>query len=173
MNIETDLKNFIHNHLKTIKPLNKQAALAYWKAAVKGDDELYKKAGEMELKIRQVYSNTEDFAFLKEQKNTGRITDPLLRKQLDVLYNSYLENQVEPELLKEMVELGSEIEKKFSNFRATIDGKKVTDNKIDEILKKETDSKKREKVWQAGKQVALEVAADILKLVKLRNKAAK
>ena len=62
--------------------------------------------------------------------------DPLLARQLTVLYNGYLANQIEPDLLEQIVELGTEIEQNFSTFRATIDGQKVTDNEIKDILKR-------------------------------------
>ncbi|NIA31900.1 MAG: peptidase M3, partial [Actinobacteria bacterium] len=93
--------------------------------------------------------------------------------QLDMLYNSFLENQIEPTLLKQIVDLSSKVEKKFSNFRPAIHGKKMTNNEIDEILKKETDSSKRKDAWIASKQVGPVVADDIIQLVKLRNKAAR
>jgi len=90
-----------------------------------------------------------------------------------MLYNAYLPNQIEPGLLKELVDLGTEIEKNFSTFRGTIDGEKVTDNEIKEILKDQTDSAKRKQAWLASKQVGSAVADDIIRLVKLRNQAAK
>jgi len=89
-----------------------------------------------------------------------------------MLHNAYLGNQIDPELLKELVDLGTEIEKNFSIFRSTIEGEKVTDNEIKEILKDRTDSATREQAWLASKQVGPVVADDIIRLVKLRNRAA-
>ncbi len=106
-------------------------------------------------------------------KESGQVQDPLLARQLTVLYNAYLANQIEPNLLQQIVELGTQIEKNFSTFRGSIDGKKVTDNEIKDILKDETDSAKREKAWLASKQVGAAVAADLVRLVKLRNEAAR
>ncbi len=54
-----------------------------------------------------------------------------------------------------------------------IDGRKVTDNEIKQILKDETDSAKRQQAWLASKQVGEAVAGDIIRLVKLRNQAAR
>ena len=170
---EKQLQEFINSHVEKVKPMHKAANLAYWDAATSGKAEDYEKVSELTLKIRQVYSDPEDFAFIKQVKESGRPKDHLLARQLDMLYNAYLGNQIEPELLKEIVDLGTEIEKNFSVFRGTIDGEKVTDNQIKEILKDETDSAKRKKAWLAGKQVGEAVAADIVRLVKLRNKAAR
>jgi peptidyl-dipeptidase A len=170
---ENALKEFIAKHVEKIKPLEKQANLAWWEAAVTGDPNAYDRSSELTLQIRKVYSDAKDFAYLRELKDSGQIKDKLLARQLTVLYNSYLANQIEPELLKQIVELGTEIEKNFSTFRAAIDGRKVTDNEIKQILKSETDSAKRQQAWLASKQVGEAVAGDIVRLVKLRNQAAR
>jgi len=170
---ENRLKEFITAHVAKVKPLDKQANLAWWDAYTTGDPKAYDRNSELTLQIRQIYSNPKEFAFLKELKQSGQVKDPLLARQLTVLYNAYLANQIEPELLKQIVELGTQIEKNFSTFRGTIDGKKVTDNEIKDVLKDETDSAKREKAWLASKQVGAAVAADLVRLVKLRNEAAR
>ncbi|MDT8302384.1 MAG: M2 family metallopeptidase [Sedimentisphaerales bacterium] len=170
---EAELNEFITAHVEKIKPMSKEASLASWNAAISGKPEDYDKVSELTLKIRQVYSNPQEFAFLKDTKESGQVTDPVLARQLDVLYNNYLESQIEPGLLKKIVDLGTKIEKNFSTFRGTIEGDKVTGNEIKEILKTQTDSAKRKQAWLASKQVGVEVAEDIIRLVKLRNEAAR
>ncbi|MFQ6034766.1 MAG: M2 family metallopeptidase [Sedimentisphaerales bacterium] len=170
---ERQLQEFITAHVEKIKPLERQANLAGWKAALSGKSEDYDKASKLTFKVRQVYSNPDEFAFIKDIKDSGQIKDALLARQLDVLYNKYLANQIEPQLLKEIVELGTEIEEKFSTFRAHFEGKKVTDNEIKEILKTETNSERRKQAWLASKQVGAVVADDLIRLVKLRNQAAR
>ena len=169
---ERELEKFITTHVQKIKPLEKKANLAYWKAANTGKSEDYDKVSKLTLEIRQVYSNRQEFAFLKDLKKSGQVKDTVLARQLDVLHNAYLKNQIGPELLKEIVDLGTEIEENFNTFRGTFEGKKVTDNEIKEILKTETDSARREQAWLASKQVGAAVADDIIRLVKLRNQAA-
>ena len=169
---ETALKTFIENHVEKIEPLYKAANIAYWEAAISGADSLYDTYSKMELKIRKIYSDSTDYAFLNEMKKSGKVRNPLLARQLDVLLNTYLENQVDPDLLEAMVTLSSSIEQKFSTFRGIIDGKHVSTNEINEILKNATVTKTRKKAWLASKQVGPVVAQDIIKLVKLRNQAA-
>jgi len=170
---EKQAERFITAHLEQVKPLMIETGLASWKAANTGKSEDYDKVSELQLKIRQIYNSPEDFALVKKLKDSGRIRDIQLSRQVDCLYNRYLENQIEPELLKKIVELGTEIEKNFSTFRGTIGGEKVTNNQIREILKTETDSCKRKDAWMAGKKVGQVVAADLIELVRLRNKAAR
>ncbi len=170
---EAQLQTFIDNHLETVQPLAKQAALASWEAAVTGDPNAYDRSSEVTLQIRNIYSDPNDFKYLEGLKESGDIKDPVLARQLDVLYNAYLSNQIDAALLKQIVELSTQIEKKFSTFRGTVDGKTVTDNEIKETLKTARDSTVREKAWQASKQVAPVVASDLIRLVKLRNDAAR
>ncbi len=170
---ERKLDEFIQSHLQKVVPLSKEANLAYWSAATMGKAEDYSRYSDLELQLRRIYSNAEEFSLLKQLKESKKVKNPELARQLEVLYNSYLENQIEPELLKKIVDLGTEVEKKFSTFRGEIGGKKVTSNEIEEILKSETDSKKRQLAWLASKQVGKEVAQDLIELVKLRNEAAR
>lgn len=167
------MEEFIQTHVRKIKPMEKELNLAYWDAANSGKESDYEKVSTLTLEFRRIYSDPCDFAFIKQAKESGQVKNPLLVRQMDILYNDYLENQIEPELLKQIVELGTEIEKNFSTFRGTIDGEKVTDNQIKEILKTQTDSTKRKKAWLAGKEVGGVVAADLIRLVKLRNQAAR
>jgi peptidyl-dipeptidase A len=174
MNVkEKAFKQFLEAHVDRIKPVEKQANLAWWEAAISGDAKAYDRSSQLTLELRQIHSNPKDFALLKELRDSGQVKDKLLARQLTVLYNAYLANQIDPALLKQIVELGTEIEKKFSTFRGTLDGHKVTDNEIKEILKNEIDSAKREQAWLASKQVGQIVAEDVVRLVKLRNQAAR
>ena len=169
---EKQLQKFITSHVEKIRPMDKASNLAGWDAAISGKPEDYDKVSELTLRLRQVYTNPQEYAFLKDMKESGEVKNAKLARQLDVLHKAYLKNQIEPELLKRIVDLGTEIEKNFSTFRGTIEGKKVTDNEIKEILKTETDSARREQAWRASKQVGAMVADNIIQLVKLRNQAA-
>jgi len=170
---EKQLQKFVTAHVEKIKPMEKETNLASWDAAVTGKSEDYDKLSKLTLRLRQVYTNSQEYAFLKDMKESGEVKDAKLARQLDVLHNAYLKNQIEPELLKRIVDLGTEIEKNFSTFRGTIEGKKVTSNEIKEILKTETDSARREQTWLASKQAGAVVADDIIQLVKLRNQVAR
>ncbi len=170
---DTEMQQFVTAHVEKIKPMERQSNLAEWKAENTGADEDFDRASKLQLELRTVYTNADEFAYLKNAKDTGGVTDPQLNRQVNILYRNYLRNQIDPALLKQTVELSSEIAKKFNTFRGTLDGERVTDSKIKEILKAETDSGKRKKAWLASKQVGPAIAADVIRLVKLRNRAAR
>jgi len=166
------LERFVEAHVAKVEPLTTEANLAYWDAATTGKTQYYDRFSELQLEISRLYSNTRDFAFIKDMKESGRIKNVRLARQLDKLYYAYLPNQVPPELLEEIVALDGKIQEKYSSFRGTMDGKKVTMSDIYDILTTEKDCRKRELAWKASKQVGDVIFDDLIKLVKLRNKAA-
>jgi len=170
--VEKKFRTFVQNHVEKVEPLMKEWNLSYWNASLTGKKEDFDKTAEYELKIRTIYSDTNNFAYLKDLKESGHIKNMLLKRHLDLLYNAYLSNQIEPELLKQIVEQSTAIENKFNVFRGKVEDQELTDNEIKEILKKETDSSKRRDAWFASKQVGKEVANDLIELIKLRNQAA-
>ncbi len=167
------LERFIEFHVAKVEPLTKEANLAYWDASTTGKAEDYGRLSELQLEISRLYSDPQDFAFIRDIKESGRIKNARLARQLDKLYYAYLPNQVEPDLLKEIVGLDGKIQEKYNSFRGTMDGKKVTMSDIYIILTTEKDCRKRELAWKASKQVGNVIFADLIKLVKLRNEAAR
>ena len=170
---EIGLKLFLETHVAKIEPLSTKANLAYWDASTTGKAEDYDRVSELQLEIRRVYSNPEEFAFLKDLKKSGRVRDIKLARQLDKLYYAYLSNQIEPELLKKITDLDGKIQEKYNTYRGIIDGNEVTMSDIYTILTTEKDCRKRELAWKASKQVGDVIVNDLIELVKLRNKAAR
>ncbi|MCX7985228.1 MAG: M2 family metallopeptidase [Bacteroidetes bacterium] len=169
---ENHLKKFIEQHTTTVEPLMRALNLANWKASATGEQRYYDEQARLELELRLVYANRREFEQLKQWKETGSINDPLLQRQLTILYNSYLPNQIDTTLLRQIVEKSTAIANTFNTFRPLLDGKEVSDNEIDDILRNETNSLKRKKAWEASKLVGRAVAKDVIDLVRLRNKAA-
>ncbi|MDT8302342.1 MAG: M2 family metallopeptidase [Sedimentisphaerales bacterium] len=170
---EKQLKQFIDIHIAKIEPLSTQASLAYWDASTTGKPEDYERVNKLQLDIRQIYNNPREFAFLKDIKESGQVGNAKLVRQLDKLYYAYLRNQIEPELLKKLVDADNKVQEKYNTFRGTIDGEKVTMSDIYTILTTEKDCRKRELAWRASKQVGDAISNDLIELVKLRNTAAR
>jgi len=168
-----EFAQFLKDYEAKVIPLTKDQNLAYFTATISGKDEDYKKSADLEIQLSKIHANKEDFAKLKKFKDSNFITDPLLKRQLEVLYNKYLSNQIDEKKLEEIINLQKEIEKKFSTFRAAVDGKPLTDNELEETLKKSTDSNQLKAAWLASKEVGAAVAAEVLRLVDMRNAAAK
>jgi peptidyl-dipeptidase A len=165
-------QKFIDGHLAKMKPLDKQAGIAWWDANTSGKDEDFKRKEEAQNKIDAALADPVTFRELKAIKESGKVSDKLLARQIDVLYLLYLEKQVDPLLLREMVAKANAIEKGFNVFRAEVDGKLLTENDVRRVLKESTSSEERRKVWEASKRVGVNVEQDLIALAKLRNQAA-
>lgn len=170
---EEEFTVFLDNYMKFLEPLLINDARAYWNATASGKDEDYAEYEKYEVQYTKYHSNKAEFAKVKSFKDSGMIKDHMLARQLTYVYIDFLSNQTDPELLEQIVKLSTEIEKIFNKHRGMYQGKEVSDNELLEVLSKETDSAKRKEAWSAQKTVGKEVAPLLIKLVKLRNKAAR
>lgn len=164
------VEQFLEEQNKAVQELHINGAEASWMAATTGEEEWNQKAAEAETAYNLYFSNSERFekvkAYLEE------VVDPVQKRQLQLLYSNMVENQLSEETLTEMVQLSTELIGVFNTYRATLNGKPVSENDIRQILIKSNDLEEREQAWHASKQIAKEVEEKLLTLVKKRNAAA-
>jgi peptidyl-dipeptidase A len=171
--MEKELSAFIAKFDSIIEPLQKETNLAYWNASISGKPEDWKKSEGLSMQLAKIFADKVSFNLLKKIKESGSVTDTLLKRQLDVLYNAYLGNQVDTAKLNKVIKMQTEIEQKYSNFRTDLDGKKLSDNQVEAILKSSTKTAELQKTWEGQKAIGPVVADDVKKLVVLRNEIAK
>src|SRR5207253_7181476 len=102
-------------------------------------------------RVDEALADAARFQELKEIKKEGGIDDPILVREIDLLYLTYLEKQVDPGLLKKMTALSNKVEKAFNVYRARVDGKEMTDSEVRKVLKTSKNSERRQAVWEASK----------------------
>jgi peptidyl-dipeptidase A len=170
---EKAFRQFLLAYEAKVIPLSKEVALAAFQASISGKDEDFKRSADLQIRLNKITADPGEFARLEAFKLGGQIREPLLKRQLDIIYDSYLENQIPVSQMEAMVKLQALIEQKFNTFRAQVDGKTLTDNDIEQVLRTSSDSLKLEAAWKGSKEIGRVVAPDILQLVKLRNAAAK
>jgi peptidyl-dipeptidase A len=106
-------------------------------------------------------------ASLKEKQ---KLT-PLQVKELEaILYKAGNYTQKASNAVKERIKAETDQTTKLYGFNYTIDGKPVTTNDIDKILREEKDVSKRLKAWTASKQVGKNLKGGLIRLRDLRNK---
>ncbi|MEI6123820.1 MAG: M2 family metallopeptidase [Bacteroidota bacterium] len=172
-NAEMELKEFIKKFEAKYIPLIKESAVASWNAETSGKEADYKKSADLEFQASKIFASKEDFATLKKFKESKEIKDPILLRELDILYNAYLGEQIDSVKTKKMIDLQSKISQMFNNFRPVVGKDTLTDNQVDSILRSSTDSKLLEATWKASKKSGSNVSAKVIELVKMRNDAAK
>lgn len=164
---------FLDKFTAKLRPLDIAANRAWWDANITGKDEDFKRKEEAQNKIDAFLSDKTAFAEVKALKENGKIDDAILKRAIDVVYLAYLEKQLDAELLQKMTALSNAVEKKFSTFRAKVDGKELGDGDVRKILKSSTITERRKEVYEASKEVGKVVEPELKELVKLRNQAAK
>lgn len=167
-----EIKDFIDKHVSIVSERYSHTALSYFNAITSGKAEDFATLAQAELELEKLYTNKEDFQLIKKFKETP-IDDPLLKRQIDVLFLSYQGKQADEKTLEKIIEIQNQIEQKFSGFRAIIDWKIFTDNQIEEILSTSKDSEEVEKARIASKAIGPVVVQDVLQIVALRNETAK
>ncbi len=170
---EERLQAFITAHLEHIEPLMKSQNLADWNANATGEKKYYDELAALEFRIRTLRSSPADFAFLKTLKEKGSIQDPLLQRQLIVLFNNFARNQVDTTLLRSVTDKQSVVAMTFNTTRGTLAGVPMSDNELRKVLSGERNQTKRRAAWEALKQVSNSVAPMLIDLVKLRNQIAR
>jgi peptidyl-dipeptidase A len=165
-------KAFVARHEAEVRPLEKASSLAWWLANVSGKDADFAAKEQAQNRLDALLADRERFAQLKNIRE-GSITDPLLARQIEVLYLMYQEKQVDPALLKKITAKANAIEQAFNVYRAKVEGRELTDSEFRKILKESKNSAERRAVWEASKGVGQIVEADLKELVKLRNQVAK
>ena len=167
-----DVQRFLREENEAIARLSEQVTHAAWMVNTTGEKKWQEAEVEAERAYRRHFADRKRFEKIAELREKA-LEGSLERRQLDRLYQEALENQVPEELLDEMVRLSSELSNIFNTFRGTVDGRKVTENEVRNVLATSTDSEEREKVWRASKQIGREVEKGLIRLVKLRNEAAR
>jgi len=171
--MKEDLIDFIKKHDSIVIPLSRETNLAYWQAAITGSEEDFSKAQSLQLQMVQVYSDTQALQTLEKIKISGLVNDTLLARQLDLLYNQYLMAKADTTKLNEIVKMETKIEREFSIFRTQVNGKELTDNEVEDILRSSKDINRQKEVWMAQKRIGRVVSEDVIKLVTMRNEVAK
>jgi peptidyl-dipeptidase A len=170
--MEQRLRDFITAYENKVQPIYKQANIASWDASISGKAEDWERAEQAQLQLTELHASKEDFTILRTIREANSIIDPLLQRQLSVLYHSFLYNQADISKLKEKIRVETEVEQKYTSFRAEVQGKKISDNEIEDILKTSTDSSLLQEAWLAHKKTGSLVCDDVKRLARLRNEIA-
>ena len=83
------LKEIVNNIENEIRPLSKEAATAYWNGTITGESGYFEIYSQNSMKITSIYSDPATFATLKSIKERDNIEDPILKRELEILYNNF------------------------------------------------------------------------------------
>jgi peptidyl-dipeptidase A len=99
---------------------------------------------------------------------------PLQVRQLEtILYQAANNPQTVADLVSKRIKAETQQTEKLFGFNYTLDGKPITTNGIDEILRSEKNTGKRLNAWQASKEVGKNLKGGLIELRRLRNETVK
>jgi peptidyl-dipeptidase A len=172
-NPEAEARAFIEAHVEQVRPLAIESNLAGWDAATTGSEETIRRSAEARAALKGLYSSRDDFRRVREFLSTPGITDPLIRRQLELLDQHYTENQLSPDTIADLTFRAAELEGIFYNFRAAWEGAEHSNNELRELLSQEKDNARRQGIWEASKGIGPLIAPRLIELVRRRNEAAR
>lgn len=170
--VDADARSFVAAHTARYAALEKEACLASWDAATGGGDEALERAVRSRSECRTLYADPESARRVKAWLASGEVHDPLLHRQLVLLDHEFTRNQLPPEVISGLVAGQGELERIAYGFRAELNGERVSNNRILDVLRTERDGAARHAAWAASKQIGAQMAEPLRAWVRQRNAAA-
>ncbi len=155
-----------------LRPLEVDLARAWWEASTSASPDAERRRADADLAHRAALADGDAFRAVREARADGS-PDPLVARQLDVLHDAFVPHQVPDDVRHRLVELETTVEATYNTFRGELDGERVDDNTIIEILRTSDDAGLRQRAWEASKQIGNEVADHVRDLARVRNEAAR
>ncbi|MFQ5590442.1 MAG: M2 family metallopeptidase [Phycisphaerae bacterium] len=170
---EREFSDLYKTYLAQYEPLWKEQARAWWDASIAGTDEAFARRKAAEAALIDLHSDRVTFARLESLRKSGVITDPVLKRQLEVMYFAFLPVQADATLLKRIAEIEADVEQVFNTHRSLINGRRATENEVRAALSQTKSSQEAEAAWKGYMAVGRKIEPKLKELVRLRNRAAK
>ena len=170
---KSEVSDFLNEYNKTFTRLYYASSQASWKTntEIREGDTLNAYNSRLADEALAAFTGSVDNIekarkFLADKSNldAGQV------RQLEaVLYNAGSDPQTVAPLVKEKIKASIAQTEKLFGFNFTLDGKPVTTNDIDGILRDERDLTRRLKAWEASKEVGRDLKEGLVNLRRLRN----
>ncbi|MBS1690233.1 MAG: M2 family metallopeptidase, partial [Bacteroidetes bacterium] len=171
--VRDEAQNFLDDYTQEYVKLYTQDQLAQWisNIEIKKDDSTNTIAAQKADEALAVFTGSKDNIdkarkFLDQK---AELTEIQVKQLQYILYNAANNPQTVADLVKKRIKAENDQTQKLYGFQYTTDGKKVSTNNIDDILKNETDVSKRLAAWEASKQVGPTLKDGLVNLRNLRN----
>src|ERR1041384_3538076 len=134
------IEEFIQATTQQVKPLYKAYTLAEWETATTGTPEANQRNREAQAAYMRFWADAERYTTAKRFYESGEVKDPLVARQIKLLYLATTQNRQDEATIEKLTRLEAEVREQYYNFRAEVGGKKLSDNELEEILSKSRNS---------------------------------
>ena len=166
-------EEFLRNYSTEFQRLYTQSAEAEWRSntrIVPGDTSNAGATARANERMAAFTGSTENIQTIKQLLDHRADLTELQVKQLQTaLYNAANNPQTVADVVKRRIKAEAAQTEKLYGFDYKYQGKSVTTNDLDELLRKERDPRKRQAVWEASKAIGPTLKEGLLNLRDLRN----
>lgn len=170
---QEEAEQFINRYTEQYVKLYTAASEAQWNnntVMKEGDSSLRLAAEKADQAMAEFTGSRENIETAKRLLQKRNELSTIQQKQLEVILYAAANNpQTIADIVKKRIKAENEQTQKLYTFQYMIDGKKVTTNDIDEVLRSETDVTKRLTAWEASKEVGKGLKSGLVNLRDLRN----
>ena len=169
----SEVETFLKNYNAKYSDLYYESSLAAWKTNTEireGDTLNAYNSRIADEALTAFTGSVENIGSARKFLTEKDKLEPLQVRQLQaVLYNAGSDPQTVAPLVSEKIKASIAQTEKLFGFEFTLEGKPVTPNDIDEILREETDLARRLKAWRSSKEVGKVLKEGLVNLRRLRN----
>src|SRR5215216_2007141 len=155
-------------------PLERAVDEAWWNLATSGTDEAREEFVRAGKEYTGLFSDQNEYLTLRSwYENLEVLENPLLQRQVEVLYRAFAERQGDEEILGRVEELEAEANAVYGNHRSVVRDREMGENEVRELLRTSADQDLRRETWEASKSVGRAVEETVRELARLRNRMAR
>ncbi len=163
----------VGEHVKLDRPLYLDYGDSFWEAMTEGTPEGFEGMKASQLARRQVRGDIGRFAQIRELLADPTLTDPDLRRQLEMLQMLYLPYQMDETARQRANEIETRCKEMFSTYRMDLDGEPRSMAYVETLMRTSDDGEQLEQAWKESKKVGVELLPLHQELVTLRNETAR
>ncbi|MEE2828058.1 MAG: M2 family metallopeptidase, partial [Myxococcota bacterium] len=164
-------RRFLADYEAVVRPIVHRSNQAYWAFSCTGEPKHQDTIQEMEEAFSDLHASERVHAEIARWLDQPPV-DPLVHRQLQLLFREYRRSQAPETLRKRIIKLSLKVEETVSLFRPEFRGQRIEANQLDRMLLKEEDEEIRRAAWTATRQVGARVLNPTRELVALRNELA-
>lgn len=130
---------FLNTFVPKVQKKSKQVNQAAWILETTGSKDAAELKAALETEFRMLFNDKAIFRQLLLWDQDPALTDPFLKRQLNILIRAFKPNLIDKTLLEQIAREEANISLLYSNFRPRVNGNSLSENKVREILKNEDD----------------------------------
>ncbi|MCA9321531.1 MAG: M2 family metallopeptidase [Planctomycetes bacterium] len=172
--MERSIVDFIQTHVTEATPVQRDYALALWEWRGNGTLGAEKDFSAARDALHAIYARRDAYARVRSYDHEEISARATTRRQIRILRLRFANNQVAAATIERTQELEERILRRLATWRARVRGAPTPRSEARALLSSHSrDAAAREEAWRSLREAGTESSADLLRLVGIRNRAAR